>query len=291
MNDIRSFFRYVAPGLIFTLQILIYLSISLCPSRFSQVIDKLSNVGAILSIFLLSGGVGFLLSTVYHTLYWMPCKWMDSLRVNHRPLIETAIKRGWLELYDHTCNPGQGKPIREDQIENQKAAWRIATAFWNIHKKSSKIIKGADERIASLDSTMHGIGTSLVGTILSFIAWWGIHYKICQICPFTLCSGWIVVIVFVVFFVVLFLNFLMVKRDFQSVYEIISNAQLKKRPPFTMNCDKDIDKVFFKKRGCILIIVTILVAILLIILLLLCFFFGQCICNGVLTRTAVYFCN
>lgn len=128
MNDIRRFFRYVVPGLIFTLQIVIYLSISLCPSQFSQTIGRLNNVGSALSIFLLSGGLGFLLSTIYHTLYWtQKCAWMDRLRVDHRPLINSAIKAGSLCLCDH-----DGKEM--SKIKNQKAAWRIATAFWNVHK-------------------------------------------------------------------------------------------------------------------------------------------------------------
>lgn len=255
MADIRQFFRYVIPGLIFTLQIAIYLFISLSPSQLSQIMDKLSNVGPVLSIFLLSGGLGFLLSTIYHTLYWASrklCTGMERLRVNHKPLIETAIQRGWLRVYDHNYS-------YVTKIENQKAAWRIATAFWYTHmgpsEESSDIIKGAYSRIATLGSTMHGIGTALVGTVLSFIAWWGIHYKICQTCPFTSCSGGIVAILLLVFLTVLFFNFIMIKRDYQSVYEMISNSQLKKsfsagQIP-TLYLDEDVNVVFFKysKKG------------------------------------------
>ena len=241
MNDIRRFFRYVIPGLIFTLQIVIYLCISLSPSQLSQVIDKLSNVGAVLSIFLLSGGLGFLLSTFYHTLYWVRCKWMNRLRVNHRPLIETAIGRGWLRVYNHNLTP-------VEEIKNPKAAWRIATSFWHTHKRETDIIKVAESRIDTLGSTMHGIGTSLVGTVLSYLAWLSIHWKF----YYLTCESVIIVSVLAfIFFVILFSNFLMIKRDYQSVFEIISNEQLKADFSAgrisTLHLDEDVNDVFFKR--------------------------------------------
>jgi len=69
LQEAERFLRYVVPGLIFFIELLIYLLISgdIC---FSQLIGKVNPIGIAISGFLASGGLGFLFGIIYYTVVW-----------------------------------------------------------------------------------------------------------------------------------------------------------------------------------------------------------------------------
>jgi len=109
MEEARRFLRYVIPGLLFFIEISLYLFFS----AHRQFISALKELGKDLafpvSLFLASGGIGFLLGVLYHSLYWT--KGFRALVVTHLPLIKDCIGRDWLVLTK-----------REDGSQQRKAS-------------------------------------------------------------------------------------------------------------------------------------------------------------------------
>jgi len=92
MQDARRFLRYVIPGLVFVLEVSLYLFVS-CRAEFVEFISSWAEAwyaGFPISVFVGSGGIGFLLGVIYHVLYQYPP--LSCLAVDHRPLIRDVEK-------------------------------------------------------------------------------------------------------------------------------------------------------------------------------------------------------
>lgn len=179
MEEARRFFRYVVPGLVLIMELFLYLwvSIDLFPTAneygFYKFIKELLSGGSVaipLTIFLSSGGIGFLLGSIYHTVSWTIG--IRPLVVDHTQLIKDAIKRGWLELE----NRNDGNSFNGNNL-SRSGSWFIVTSFWHERKGSSERIKAANARIDSLTDIMHGLGTVFIGSIVAFIFWIFVYYK------------------------------------------------------------------------------------------------------------------
>jgi len=184
MEEARRFLRYVFPGLAFLIEVSIYLWISdyfLCGNQrlFSNSIGKyINNTAFPWSIFVTSGGVGFILSVIYHTFYWvyLPpyCKMNKGInreltrrfkllsRVDHREALRVAVDNRWIEIQQ------RNGPRADIRCFNRSDAWVIVTEFWHEHLKIFPKIEGANPRTDSLTDIMHGLGAAYIGSILSF---------------------------------------------------------------------------------------------------------------------------
>jgi hypothetical protein len=71
MDEARRFLRYVTPGLTFAVQALLLLFIVNPPWTLDRIgeLKKDTGAGLAFALFLASGGIGYLLSVVHHTLH------------------------------------------------------------------------------------------------------------------------------------------------------------------------------------------------------------------------------
>lgn len=228
MEEARRFLRYVIPGLLFFIEVSIYLFFS----AHAKFISLFRNFGKDLAfpvtIFLASGGVGFLLGVFYHSFYWT--KGFRALAVNHMPLIQDCIERGWLKL----THRGDGSELEISKL-TQSGAWRVVTAYWHERRECSERIKAANARTDSLTDIMHGLGATLVGSLFSIPVWIYIHKKLMGSYPALF--YYLLPLTFLFFN---FVNYRRVVKDFQSVVDIIMSDDIKKeydenKTPVVMN--------------------------------------------------------
>ena len=223
MEDYKRFFRYVIPGLVFIIEISVYLLLSAF-DKFSYLIkDNLGNlkdgIGIVLSAFLLSGGIGYLLGVFYHTLFHIvrnKRSFWGYFIADHLSLIRDAVEnRRWLALQ----NRNNGEEISVDRL-TQSGAWRIATVFLNTRWLSSKRMKSAKERLESYGDIMHGAGPAFTGSIITIPVWLLIHYELSNNCP-------IGVLLFSILISFIHLcNYMNVVKDYQGVSNIIIANEL-----------------------------------------------------------------
>jgi len=135
MSEARRFLRYVIPGLVFLIEVALYLWLSdysLCETQksFTNFIKNQSkDIAFPITLFVASGGIGFLLGILYHTLYWIeeiPNIFLP--RVNHTQLIESAINGGWIEVYKY-----KNRNLSLVNTLNRSDAWCSVTAFCHEH--------------------------------------------------------------------------------------------------------------------------------------------------------------
>lgn len=256
MEDYKKFFRYVIPGLVFIIEVSVYLLLSAF-DKFSYLIkDNLGNlkdgIGIAVTAFLLSGGIGYLLAVFYHTLFhiardkkdWDRKKILKFVRhllltvlkiADHLTLIKDAAeKKKWLKLE----NRKNGVVIPVDRL-TQAGAWRIATVFLNTRWASSKRIKSAKQRLESYGDIMHGAGTAFAGSVIAIPVWLCIHYKLSSICP-------IGVLLFSILISIIHLcNYMNIVKDYQGVSNIIIANELQEEwrknneQPVTMHISED----------------------------------------------------
>jgi|GEM_PF-2947763 len=184
------------------------------------------NISYIITVFFASGGIGYLLSIIYHKLYWC-CQNNDfkedkndtcKLVVDHRPTIECLIKNKFLYLKNrNNCK------IENIDCMKRSEAWSIVTALWHERVESSKRIKGANNRIDSLTDLYHGMGTMLIGSIISFIIFFAVFFKVFD---WNDVSNriWFFIFLFIVFLIIIYSQFSGYKHlaiQFQNIIHMI----------------------------------------------------------------------
>lgn len=208
MEEARRFLRYVIPGLVFIIEVSFYLFIS-DNKKFVDLIKEYGkDIALPISVFLASGGIGFLLGVIYFAIYKL--KIVRPFVVNHLPLIKDAEKRGWLKLQMRT----DGGQVDVNDV-TELGAWRIITSLWHVRKESSKKIKAANSMTDRLGDIMHGLGASFIGSIIAILIF------ILFILNYQKFSCWYFYFVPFLMSFFHFLNYRYSVRDFQSLVDII----------------------------------------------------------------------
>lgn len=226
MEDYKKFFRYVMPGLVFIIEVSVYLLLSEFEKFICLIKDNLGNlkdgIGIAVTAFLLSGGIGYLLGVFYHTLFHMirnKKSFWGYFIVDHLALIKDAIENTeFLELK----NRENGEVISVDRL-TQSGAWRIVTVFLNTRWMSSKRIKSAKQRLESYGDVMHGAGTTFIGSVIAFVVWAGLQYKLFGEYP-----SWWFWIFPPLFSIAHIRNYTHIVQDYQGVSNIIIANELQK---------------------------------------------------------------
>jgi hypothetical protein len=159
LEEARRFLRYIVPGLTLIIEFLGYLLISgdIC---FRQLVGHVNTVGAALSVFLASGGLGFLLGVIYYTVAWwnQPKIWKIKLGAYLRPILEDAESKSWLQ------------PEVETTKLSKRGAWRVIISYLNMNIETSKPIKGALQTMNNLADLMNGLGTTCVASLAALVS-------------------------------------------------------------------------------------------------------------------------
>ena len=89
----RRFLRYVIPGLVYGVETLLFLFIVL-PETTVSVLAKISDkdgLGAIVGVFLASGGLGYIFAAVHHWVLWH-CRFEEEV-FDHRRVIKNRFQK------------------------------------------------------------------------------------------------------------------------------------------------------------------------------------------------------
>jgi len=181
MNEIRRFMRFTLPGIVFSVQLLLALSVTnwdKVKGALESVNDK-SAIGIVLGSFLVTGALGYILSIVYFWLYWSPP--FDRFAINHKSaFLEFGDK---LEIVD-----ANGKALSLDRLA-KRDFWIILTEYWYSIKKKSSSVESIDPWIDRMSDITHGLGTNLVGSVIGILVWLSLvrfgyeyHFGISVVC-------------------------------------------------------------------------------------------------------------
>lgn len=168
MGEPRRFLRFVVPGLVFVIELTIYLWLSDTTWNWVRQTIQFSTdsmekiIGAAVAALVASGGVGYVLSTLNHVS-------LTPLMFNYRALLEEMIRRGLMAIVDQA-----GRPITFGWSPNRN--WAIITAIWHSRREASQRIKGAESRADSLFDVCHSAGAALWASLLAWALAWFLQW-------------------------------------------------------------------------------------------------------------------
>ena len=202
MDEARRFLRYVTPGLTFAVQALLLLFIVNPQWTLDRIGELKEDAGAGLAfaLFLASGGIGYLLSVVHHTLHhtlhdckryrllrWLPLNWTRRWLtvVDHTKVINELLDADLLDVLKFD----RGTIVKIDRTTDEidrTTAWVMVTAVWKENLKDDSRIHSADACATGLTDITHSAGAARIGAIfalvvvvvlvgLDFFGWLGRH--------------------------------------------------------------------------------------------------------------------
>lgn len=168
MDEVRRFLRYTVPGLSAVVQLFIGLSVSdidiVC--KIISVKDLTQNIGLVLTIFIGSGGLGYLFANIYFSLSWSwPFKYFVA--INHLSLLNN-LKEKVIDIIDFS-----GEPYKKDL--SKREAWTIITQYWHSKVKKNSKIGGVNSITDRLADVTHSLGATCVGSLSALGSWIGIR--------------------------------------------------------------------------------------------------------------------
>lgn len=155
MDEARRFLRYVMPGLVAAIQCGVFLAI-LVPDwiwRQGGHLKEDAGLGTAAALFVASGGIGYLLSVLHHSLHWLigpPIAYVD-----HRAIISDLSEKHFLRVVDW-----EGREVKN---LDRKSAWQVETSFWRMNE-DQRVIKAATPGVDALANQLHSAGTARIGT-------------------------------------------------------------------------------------------------------------------------------
>lgn len=217
MNETRRFLRFVIPGLVFLIEFSTYFLFS-AQDKFLTILKNkewMSGIAFPIAIFIVSGGIGFLLTIVFYAFYRI--KFLRIFFGDYKPFIEDCIRRNWLSIKNRSDN----SDYKIESLSHSES-WRIITAFWHERRESSERIKGASPRTDSLADITQGLGATIIGSLLAACFWIYFHLKLTDIS-----LPWFVLILAFLIILIHIINYYHVRKDLYSIVEIVMTDELK----------------------------------------------------------------
>lgn len=191
MDETRRFLRYVLPGLVIFLQVMMILYFNNSHINIKDYVE----LGAAFVGFLASGFIGFLFSNLYYAIYWklyLECKRCSKL--------------------DYKMLVNSNKDLLKDHINNeplkQRDAWPILNVFFNLNFGDK--LQYFERKTDSISNILAAIGTSFVIIFCGLIG--GIFLIHC------LESILIYAIINLIILFVLFINYQITAKILQDLY-------------------------------------------------------------------------
>lgn len=206
MPEIRKYFRYIIPGITCTVLFCLIYKISkmnFCDEIFNQFKDVQDILAIVIGGFLASGGLGYIFAVFYHGLYNLPLI-NKIFAIDHRSAIE-KIKIMNIE----------GQSVGQNNIKIREA-WTIFTLYWNTKIQKKDSCDHNQEFLNRSIDMLHGIGTTIIGTIICIIIW-ACHLIYSKFENHEYVTG-IILIMFIIF---LFFNFCILKKSLQTILNSI----------------------------------------------------------------------
>lgn len=179
MDEARRFLRYILPGLVFSVLLLIFLLISdtdktICFLK--EASDK-GIAGVIAGTFLASGALGYIFSVIYWALYW---SWplINYIAIDHKSLLKELTRKRKIKIVNISGNT----VLLDENSKSKKSkrkAWVIFSQHWWASMIKNDIDKDKFIPIDRLADITHAIGTAFIGILfllITCITWVIIHF-------------------------------------------------------------------------------------------------------------------
>lgn len=156
MDYPRRFLRYIVPGLIFGIEIAVYISIVLDDWTLYKVRELFAKdgLGTALVALLASGALGYIFAALHHWWHW----YCDRGILDHAPLINRLIAQKLIP------DPHPGRTL------NRGEAWDLSIALWYERAKpDGQITETADKKVSSLGDQAHGLGATRAASVVALL--------------------------------------------------------------------------------------------------------------------------
>ena len=150
-----KFLRYTIPGLVAL--IIFYLLASLTGSENTEKIKDFEvSLGFIAGLIFVTGGLG----SIFNIIYWAIFHFV-YYPLDHTKLLKSLQSK--LRIVDTNGNIIESFTKRE--------AWSIFNTYWYSKTNLRTKFEAINPRVDRLSDVTHGLGTTLIGIILTFIFW------------------------------------------------------------------------------------------------------------------------
>lgn len=165
--------RYVLPGLatLFLLVFFTYFSDSSGLLQWMSRVSKASgdsSMGVVVAAFLASGALGYVLSTIYWTIIWLP---PYAKRHMNNDLMLLRVLNENISIVDV-----HGTTIDVRELD-ERGGWEIVAWWLSGFKEEHPSAAGQSGLQSRLVNINHCFGTTIVGSTLAFLGWAVIQLK------------------------------------------------------------------------------------------------------------------
>ena len=179
--EFMRFMRYVLPGLVVIAELTVAVFLASCfDSKFrdgvagSFVVTWLSTqnnseklIGLAASTFLMSGGIGYIFSVIYHA-FWNRV----GRYYRHLPCLKYLVCNGFIVLKAaDKCAAGGTQVIKAEELYklSDRTIWQVFHAVWYIAQSRDAGLDHNDKVVKRQIDILHGQGAILAGSILSWM--------------------------------------------------------------------------------------------------------------------------
>jgi hypothetical protein len=158
----RRFLRYVMPGLVYGVETLLFLIIALPEPTVSFLVEVSGKdaFGTIAGVFLASGALGFIFSSIHHYFLWH----CEKDVFDHRKVIQKLYDLKKITLDKEDIEKLGVTGTLKDTLEAREIAQSLSLAVWYSHLKPHE--PGKDQ-LALLGNQAHGLGTARFASLFA----------------------------------------------------------------------------------------------------------------------------
>lgn len=223
MNDVRSFLRYVLPGIIYLVLVGLSLAIS-TPSRYFDNYNKWASLGsswAVLGATLIAAGLGYLFSIIYF--FIINRRIFERLSPNnYQPALRFMEKNFDISFYnnDYKVMDLSGKCTCDQKLD-RKGSWVVLQNIWTASQGYWKDMYETDKFVDRITNVLHGLGATMVATLMAFLTWCLVVFSCLKNSEIYIVTNLIIVLAWISLFLIIFFNFLEAR---EKVERLINSA-------------------------------------------------------------------
>jgi Ca2+/Na+ antiporter len=233
MDEAKRIVRYTLPGLVYVILLLATFAL-LEPDKAKEIVlNNDISFGEILGSFILSGGIGYIFSIIYFSLYW----WIGGRKghfYNHLNILNELIKSKKIEIIKPDLSDSKEQNFI---LNNKREAWYIINVYWYSRGKTSKAIEGIIEKINSYYSDITiGLGTTLIATFFSLLTFTGLLLVYYSNIDWFRWNVWVCLGLYMFFIYMVLLNFCRTYKAYETIIitafatEVFKECEEHKKP-------------------------------------------------------------
>jgi hypothetical protein len=158
MDDSRRFLRYVIPGLVYLLSMVLFVWI-LFPgwtaTQLARVLGEQFGLGSAIAGLVASGGLGYVFSALHHLMH-NRVGWLAPM--DYSLVLNRLVASGQIQIGPLTT----GERRSSAPSFSRREALPIITALWHQRTRTSLALAGIEARLNLFHDTAHASGTARI---------------------------------------------------------------------------------------------------------------------------------